>query len=340
MKIKIIPVFLPENQCPFNCKFCNVKLANGDVLIKDHKDIVELIENSLKTIKSHYPNWFIEVAFFGGTFTFGSLKGIEDYLKIVKPYIDRGEVGGIRVSTRPDFFNKEIAEIFKDYGITTVEFGAQSFDDRVLKQVRRGHSGEAVKTAVNLSKGYGFKTSLHLMVGLPLQSNEVFLKDIEETIKLKPHYVRIHPLVVLRDTELAGEGFIAPDCRDILPTLAKGVYLLKKNGIEVIKLGLQPTDSLNEKGSVLSGCYHQSLKHLVFSEIYRQFLQKQIEKGVNKITISEKDRSFFYGFKGSNRDLIEKITLKSDNKVERESVLINGKVLKIFKENIYDKEIP
>ena len=92
MKIKIIPVFLPENQCPFNCKFCNVKLANGDVLIKNHNDIVELIEKSLKTIKKHYPDSFIEAAFFGGTFTFGSLKDIEGYLKIVKPYIDRGAV--------------------------------------------------------------------------------------------------------------------------------------------------------------------------------------------------------------------------------------------------------
>ena len=335
MKIKIIPVFLPENQCPFNCKFCNVKVANGDVLIKSKRDIVELIKKSLKTIKKHYPNSFIEAAFFGGTFTFGSLKEIEDYLKIVKPYIDRGEIDGIRVSTRPDFFNKEIAEMFVNYNVTTVEFGVQSFDNNVLKQVRRGHNREIAKNAVKLSKEYGFKTSLHLMIGLPLQTNEVFIEDIEETIKLKPHYVRIHPLVVLRDTELAKEGFKAPDCKDILPTLAKGVYLLKKNGIEVIKLGLQPTDSLNEKESVLSGCYHQSLKHLVFSEIYRQFLQKQIEKGVKEITISESDKSFFYGFKGSNRDLIEKIIMKSDNKIERECVLANGKVLKIFKEKIY-----
>ncbi len=335
MKIKIIPVFLPENQCPFNCKFCNVKVANGDVLIKSKRDIVELIKKSLKTIKKHYPNSFIEAAFFGGTFTFGSLKEIEDYLKIVKPYIDRGEIDGIRVSTRPDFFNKEIAEMFVNYNVTTVEFGVQSFDNNVLKQVKRGHSGEIAKNAVKLSKEYGFKTSLHLMIGLPLQTNEVFIEDIEETIKLKPHYVRIHPLVVLRDTELAKEGFKAPDCKDILPTLAKGVYLLKKNGVEVIKLGLQPTDSLNEKESVLSGCYHQSLKHLVFSEIYRQFLQKQVEKGVKEITISESDKSFFYGFKGSNRDLIEKIILKSDNKIERECVLVNGKVLKIFKEKIY-----
>ena len=335
MKIKIIPVFLPENQCPFNCKFCNVKVANGDVLIKNHNDIVELIEKSLKTIKKHYPDSFIEVAFFGGTFTFGSLKDIEGYLKIVKPYIDRGEINGIRVSTRPDFFNKEIAEIFVNYNVTTVEFGVQSFDNNVLKQVKRGHNGEIAKNAVKLSKKYGFKTSLHLMIGLPLQTNDIFLKDIEETIKLKPHYVRIHPLVVLRDTELAKEGFIAPDCKDMLPTLAKGVYLLKKNGIEVIKLGLQPTDSLNEKESVLSGCYHQSLKHLVFSEIYRQFLQKQIEKGVKEITISESDKSFFYGYRGLNRDLIEKIILKSDNKIERECILVNGKVLKIFKEKIY-----
>ncbi len=334
MKIKIIPVFLPEYQCPFNCKFCNVKVANGEVGIKTKRDIVDIIETSLKTINRYHKDAFVEVAFFGGTFTFGKLNEIEEYLRILKPYIDKKQVNGIRVSTRPDFFNKEIAGLFKTYRVTTVEFGVQSFNSDVLKAAKRGHSGEIAKSAVLLSKRYGFFTSIHLMIGLPMQTEDVFLKDIGETIRLKPHYVRIHPLVVLKDTQLAKEGFVAPDCEKVLPSLKKGVWLLKKNGIEVIKLGLQPTDSLNEKDSVLSGCYHQSLKHLVFSAIYRDFLKMLIEKGVRAIDISEKDLSFFVGFNGSNRDLIENIELRPHNSIERASVVVNGKKVKIFKESI------
>ncbi len=336
MKIKIIPIFLPENQCPFNCKFCNVKVANGDVLIKGREDIAAIIDVSLKTLRKRYPFSFKEVAFFGGTFTFGELEQVESYLKAVKPYIDGGEIDGIRVSTRPDFFNKEIAEMFKYYRVTTVEFGVQSFDSTVLKAVKRGHDGDTAKKAVALSLEFGFKTSIHLMIGLPLQSEEVFFRDIEETIKLKPHYVRIHPLVVIRDTELAKEGYIAPSCEEILSPLSRGVWLLKKNDIEVIKLGLQPTDSLNESKSVLSGCYHQSLKHLVYSSIYRKFLLTLVEKGIQEITISDKDKSFFHGYRGINRDLIEKIELKSDNNIEKETVVVNGKIVRIFKEQIYD----
>ncbi|BBB32877.1 radical SAM protein [Thermotomaculum hydrothermale] len=335
MKIKIIPVFLPENQCPFRCKFCNVKVANGDVLIKSKRDIENIIEKSLITLKNRYPDSFKEVAFFGGTFTYGKLEEIEDYLKTVKPYIENSLIDGIRVSTRPDFFNIEIAEIFKFYGVTTVEFGVQSFNLNVLKAVNRGHNGEIAKKAVKISKDYGFKTSIHLMIGLPFQTDEIFLNDVKETIKLKVDYARIHPLVVLKDTKLAEEGFVAPDCDETLDTLSRGVYLLKKNNVEVIKLGLQPTDSLNKDNSVLSGCYHQSLKHLVYSKIYRDFLLNLIEKGVKEVTISEADTSFFYGYRGSNRDLIEKIALKSDNKIERESVFVNGRLIRIFEENIY-----
>ncbi len=336
MKNKIIPVFLPENQCPFNCKFCNVKVANGNVAIKTKDEIKDIIENSLKTIEKFHKKAFVEVAFFGGTFTYGKLEDVEKYLLIVKPYIDKKLINGIRVSTRPDFFNEKIAELFKGYGVTTVEFGVQSFNSQVLKAVKRGHSGDIAKRSVFLSKHYGFFTSIHLMAGLPFQTEDVFLKDIEETVKLKPHYVRIHPLVVLKDTALANEGFIAPDCKSLLPSLKKGVWLLKKNGIEVIKLGLQPTDSLNEKDSVLSGCYHQSLKHLIFSAIYRDFLKMLIEKGVKSITVSKKDLSFFHGFKGLNRDLIEKFELKSDNKIEKGNVIVNGRKLRIFEENTYD----
>jgi len=336
MKIKIIPVFLPENQCPFTCKFCNVKVANGEVSISSKGDIEKLIENSLKTIEKKYPDAFKEVAFFGGTFTYGSFEEIEDYLKIVQPYIEKGRVDGIRVSTRPDFFDEKIAEVFKKHAVSTVEFGVQSFNSDVLKEARRGHNGEKAKEAVKLSLKHGFKTSVHLMIGLPRQSEKVFLNDIKQTIDLGVDYVRIHPFVVLKDTEFAKEGVKAPDCGDIVEILAKGVYLLKKSGVEVIKLGLQPTDSLNSSGSVLSGCYHQSLKHLVFSVIYRRFLEKLIKNEIKEIAVSPSDLSYFKGYKGMNADLIEKIVVKTDNKIERENVLIGETEVSVFKESLYD----
>ncbi len=337
MKTKIIPVFLPENQCPFNCSFCNVKVANGDVSIKGKSDIIELIKQSLESLKKHHPESFKEVAFFGGTFTYGDKETIESYLQIVKPYIEKGEINGIRVSTRPDFFDNEIVELFKKYGVLVVEFGVQSFSDKVLKAVKRGHRAEIAEKAVLLSKRHGFKTSVHLMAGLPEQTAETFLKDVKKAIELKVDYVRIHPLVVLKNTLLAEQNYKAPDCSGILPVLSAGVYLLRKSGVKIIKLGLQPTDSLNAKGSVLSGCYHQSLKHLVYSEIYGRFLKKKIEEGVKEIAVSPSDYSYFKGYRGANRDLIEKIRLKKDNNIERETVRINGEKLSIFKEQIYEK---
>ncbi len=47
-----------------------------------------------------------------------------------------GKFRGIRISTRPDAIDPEILSILKHYGVTTIELGAQSMDDRVLLHQR------------------------------------------------------------------------------------------------------------------------------------------------------------------------------------------------------------
>lgn len=336
---KIIPIFFEESKCPFNCTFCNTQTANGlGSEFKNLNEMKEQIETALKTISKN-DNLFLEIAFFGGSFTCCRVDEIEDFLNLTEQYVRNGDVNGIRISTRPDFFNDEMIKILKKYTITTVEFGVQSFNDNILNTLKRGHSSEDAVKAVKKSLEQGYKTSVHLMCGLPDESEGDFLYSIKKTIELKPTYVRIHPLVVMKNTMLEKIHYHAPSCDEILERLAKGVWLLERNDIKVIKLGLQPTDSLNERGSVLSGCYHQSLKHLVYSFIYRTFLNTVINNwGCDiEIEICSRDQSYFSGYKKNNCDILNRFknVVINDN-LETNEVIVNKMKVNILSEELYE----
>ncbi len=76
-------------------------------------------------------------------------------------------IDGIRLSTRPDCINKEIVEQLKKYGVTSVELGVQSLDEKVLKATARYYPIEAVGKACSLLKEYNIELGIQLMIGLP-----------------------------------------------------------------------------------------------------------------------------------------------------------------------------
>ena len=81
---------------------------------------------------------------------------IFELLGAAKQYVERGDITGIRISTRPDAIDSEVLAILKEYGVEAIELGAQSMDDRVLTLNRRGHTADDVRRASRLIKDSAF----------------------------------------------------------------------------------------------------------------------------------------------------------------------------------------
>ena len=106
----IIPIFVPHLGCPNDCVFCNQKSISGQTKQVTGEDVKKTIENHLKYVKE---NSIVEVAFFGGSFT-----GIEkekqiELLSAAYEYIKNKKVQSIRISTRPDYINKDVLKTLK-----------------------------------------------------------------------------------------------------------------------------------------------------------------------------------------------------------------------------------
>ena len=279
----IIPIFVPHLGCPNDCIFCNQKSISGQAKQVTKEDTKRIIEEHLKYIKE---NSIVEVAFFGGSFT-----GIEEerqieLLSTAYEFIKSKKVDSIRISTRPDYINKEVLKRLKKYKVKTIELGVQSANDYILKKAGRGHTFEDVKKASKLIRLYGFKLGHQMMVGLPESTRIDEVNTAKALVKLKPKMVRIYPVLVIKGTELEkqyNEGTYKPlTVVQAVETCKELVKMFSKKKIDIIRIGLQPTDTIsepnNENSEVVAGPFHSAFRQLVESGMWYDVIVDKIKK--------------------------------------------------------------
>ena len=331
----IIPIFVPHLGCPNNCTFCNQKRISGQTKMVTAKDVKETIEYYLKNFRDNHK--YVEVAFFGGSFTAIDKEKQIELLEAAQEYIQNKLVNSIRVSTRPDCIDKEILKRLKKYHVKTIELGVQSTNNYILSKCKRGHTGEDVKKASKLIRRYGFILGHQMMVGLPESTKQDEVNTAKELIRLKPKIVRIYPVLVIKDTELADEynrgeytpltvGQAVERCKEI-------VDLFNRNKINVIRIGLQNTEEISdpstEKSSVVAGPYHPAFRQLVESSMWYEAIVAKIKKvnaKVKKVKILANDINInnIIGHKKENIEKLKEI-YDVDVVIERDEKIKPGK---------------
>lgn len=299
-RIPIIPIFLPHLGCPHRCVFCNIKSAFGAENVIKPDGLKNLLT---KVCKKHDTK--IEVALYGGTFTALPEKDIKAYLSAVADGCG-DKLSHIRISTRPDYINGRVLGILKDSRVKIIEIGVQSFDDRVLEIINRGHTAEDSFKAVKMAKGAGFTTGVQLMFGLPGETSTSFKETVKKTIRLKPHMVRIHPTIVLKGSELEKwyrEGRFKP--LEVNRAVEWGLFAYKKfrnAGITVHRIGLSSGPTIDT--SVVAGPYKPAFGEMVLSGYMRdkleEILSAEVESSIVKVRVPSPLLSQYIGYKKEN----------------------------------------
>ncbi len=284
----IIPIFVPHLGCPNDCVFCNQKSISGQTKQVTKEDVKEIIEEHLKYIKKDSK---VEVAFFGGSFTGIEEEKQEELLSAAYEYIKQKKVESIRISTRPDYIDKKILKRLKKYKVKTIELGVQSANDYILKKAGRGHTFNDVEKASKLIRWYGFNLGHQMMVGLPESTTVDEINTAKQLIKLKPKMVRIYPVLVIKNTKLEKDynnGKYKPlTVTQAVEVCKELVKLFTKKNIEVIRIGLQPTDTItdpeNEKSEVVAGPFHPAFRQLVESGMWYDVIVEKIKQLNTKV---------------------------------------------------------
>lgn len=329
----VIPVFVPHLGCPNDCIFCNQKSISGQKKNVTKEEAKKIIDNFLENIKDKDAKK--EIAFFGGSFTGIDENVQEELLQVAYDYIEKGEVDSIRISTRPDYINKEILKRLKKYKVKTIELGVQSANDYILGRANRGHTFKDVEKASKLIRWYGFNLGHQMMVGLPESNRIDEINTAKALIKLKPKMVRIYPVLVIKGTKLEkeyNEGIYEPlSIVQAVETCKQLVRMFTDKKIEVIRVGLQNTDEIcnpdNKESEVVAGPFHPAFGQLVESSMWYDAIVEKIKKLNVKVkevevTVNPIDANNVIGHKKENviklKDTYEvDLIVKQDEKIKQ-----------------------
>lgn len=138
------------------------------------------------------------------TFT-NTYADIETLKKLYYEALNVDNVIGLVIATRPDCINEEILELLAEIAeskYVSIEFGAESTNDRTLKLINRGHNYQQTVDAVNLTNKYNLNCGLHLIIGLPGENESDFYTHAEHISELPIKTLKIHQMQILKSTEL------------------------------------------------------------------------------------------------------------------------------------------
>ena len=115
------------------------------------------------------------------------------------------DVIGLAIGTRPDCLASDVVELLRGYATkyhVWVELGLQSIHDKTLQAVNRGHNFQQFLDAVAALAGSSLNICVHIIIGLPGESDKNVLQTAATIAKLPLQGIKIHSLLALEGTVL------------------------------------------------------------------------------------------------------------------------------------------
>lgn len=228
-----VAVLTEPYPCPGKCIFCPEQHDAPKSYLDGEPGVLRAIQNNYDPYEQTrvrmqslhaigHPIDKIELLVLGGTWSYYPADYREWFLRRCFDALNDGESTtleeallrnetaarrnvGLVVETRPDWVTPDEVLALRRQGVTKVQVGAQSFDDRILALNRRGHTLDDVRRAMRLLRLGGFKTVLHWMPNLYGTTPESDLADFArlwDDPGLRPDEMKIYPTALLEGTEL------------------------------------------------------------------------------------------------------------------------------------------
>lgn len=312
----VLPVFIPFAGCPERCIYCAQHLQTREAPV----DSLARIKDSLGALlrgaeEAGYQG--AELAFYGGTFTLLPPDWREELLSSLRPWRERGIIGAVRCSTRPDAVPDETLRGLKLLGLSRIELGVQSFADAVLAASGRSYTGAEARAACCRVAEHGFELGVQLLPGLPGADENIFQVDVAECLALAPDLVRLYPCLVVRETPLAetwAKGLFQPWELDFTVRLmAEALLKFQKARIRVARIGLPLANGFAE--DILAGPAHPALGDMARGLALYYWLAEQLKGDFGSgrsLRVPRAWQGTFWGQRGGLKDAYAALGLTPD----------------------------
>ena len=191
--------------CKNHCSYCDFyKELHSAEREKDFYEALK-IETELVAANQAVVDPEITTLFIGGgTPTLTNIKRLSDWVKLLKKHFTFADNIEFSIENNPEFVTLEKLEAFRELGVNRPIFGVQSFNEKLLKILKRKHKPFSVYKSIYLTNVLGFENfGVDLIFGLPGQTAKMLSADLDQLIDLDPPHISFYQLTVEPGTELA-----------------------------------------------------------------------------------------------------------------------------------------
>ncbi len=199
--------------CKSRCSYCDfaTDVYRGNDAVERYVAALcaEITDYGLRITneKSQIPNPKpqIETLYFGGgTPSLLSAIQLEKIIEAVhKKFAVEPEIE-FTLEMNPATVTAEKLRDFRSLGVNRASFGVQTFNDRALKLLARGHDAADARRTFELLRASGFDNiSFDLIGGLPGQTFADWEKNLTEALRLNPEHLSLYLLEIHEGTPLA-----------------------------------------------------------------------------------------------------------------------------------------
>ena len=187
------------------CTFCD-NAAFTPSYCDSAKSITQQIDEGIEFHRKRYRTAQQYLAYFQSfSNTYAPLERLRECYDEALAHPD---IAGIVVGTRPDCVDEQKLDYFAELSrkkYVTIEYGVESCYDETLRRINRGHDFATAERAIQMTAERGIHCGAHFILGLPGESDEMLIEQVERINALPLTTIKFHQLQLFRGTPLARE---------------------------------------------------------------------------------------------------------------------------------------
>src|SRR5690554_3034146 len=202
------------------CTFCS-PLGSGDFAGNKQDDLITQFNTIKEMMHKKWSDAKYIAYFQANTNTYAPVRELKDKFEPILNYSD--DIIGVSIATRPDCLESNIVEYLAKLNQKTnlfLEIGLQTIHENTAKLINRGHDYRTFVNGVKKLREKNIEVIVHIINGLPYETQEDMLETVKELIKLDIQGIKIHLLHVIKNTRM-GRDYL----RNPFPLMTKEEYV-------------------------------------------------------------------------------------------------------------------
>jgi putative oxygen-independent coproporphyrinogen III oxidase len=200
LRLPPLSLYIHIPWCVRKCPYCDFNShENSD--FPEQQYVATLLQDIKESSAQAQGRELHSVFFGGGTPSLFSADSIATIMTGVSDYLGLKTEAEVTLEANPGTAEAEKFHGFVEAGINRISLGIQSFDDGCLEALGRIHNSDQAMEAIELAQGVGLDSfNLDLMHGLPDQSMEMALVDVQRAASYRPPHISWYQLTIEPNT--------------------------------------------------------------------------------------------------------------------------------------------